>query len=100
MAEVEIAIIGAGAAGLMAGRELARAGKQVLILEARERLGGRIEALDTRVFGYPAEGGAEYVHGVTPLTHRLAQEAGLTLMPREGEAWSALQGRLSRRLPT
>jgi monoamine oxidase len=97
MAEVEIAIIGAGAAGLMAGRELARAGKQVLILEARERLGGRIEALDTRVFGYPAEGGAEYVHGVTPLTHRLAQEAGLTLMPREGEAWSALQGRLSRR---
>jgi monoamine oxidase len=38
-------IVGAGAAGLMTARELARAGKKVTILEARDRCGGRIYTL-------------------------------------------------------
>ena len=41
----EIIIIGAGAAGLMSARELAKAGKKVVILEARNRIGGRILSL-------------------------------------------------------
>lgn len=59
-----IVIVGAGAAGLMAGRELARAGKKVTVLEARERCGGRIHPLPAAEFGYPADGGAEFVHAM------------------------------------
>jgi monoamine oxidase len=77
-------IVGAGAAGLMNARELARAGKQVVILEARDRCGGRIYQLSAQEFGYPAEGGAEFVHGAAPVTRALMREAGLSLLPIEG----------------
>jgi len=83
-----IAIVGAGAAGLMAARELARAGRRVTILEARERCGGRIHPLPASEFGYPADGGAEFVHGDAPVTHALLREAGLALQPIEGTQWS------------
>ena len=61
-----IVVIGAGAAGLMAARELAAAGRRVTILEARERCGGRIWPLPASEFGYAAEGGAEFIHGEAP----------------------------------
>jgi monoamine oxidase len=96
MKKARVVIIGAGAAGLMAARELARAGNEVTVLEARNRTGGRIYPLDEKEFGYPAQGGAEFVHGAAPLTHSLAREAGLTLAPREGEAWIARGGKLSQ----
>src|SRR5882724_9260228 len=71
-----IVVVGAGAAGLMAARELARAGQRVIIVEARDRCGGRIYPMPTAEFGYPAEGGAEFVHGEAPVTHGLLREAG------------------------
>ncbi|BAR56275.1 monoamine oxidase [Bradyrhizobium diazoefficiens] len=82
-----IVIVGAGAAGLMAGRELARAGKKVTVLEARERCGGRIHPLPAAEFGYPADGGAEFVHGDAPVTRALLREAGLSLQEIEGTLW-------------
>jgi monoamine oxidase len=88
-------VVGAGAAGLMTARELARAGKRVTILEARDRCGGRIEPLPAEQFGYPAEGGAEFVHGAAPVTRSLMGEAGLSLQPRGGSRWSTRTGVLS-----
>src|SRR5579862_3031563 len=83
-----IVVIGAGAAGLIAAHELGRAGKTVTILEARDRCGGRIYPLPTQEFGYPAEGGAEFVHGAAPVTRAVMREAGLALLPRAGTRWS------------
>lgn len=83
-----IVIVGAGAAGLMAARELARAGRRVTILEARERCGGRIHPLPASQFGYAADGGAEFVHGEAPVTRGLAREANLSLQEIKGTQWS------------
>jgi monoamine oxidase len=87
-----VLVIGAGAAGLMAGRTLARAGCRVTVLEARERLGGRIWALPEQEFGYRAEGGPEFVHGAAPVTRRLVREGGLSWRPRFGARWAARNG--------
>src|SRR5438270_2769635 len=87
-------IVGAGAAGLMTARELARAGKGVTIVEARDRCGGRIYSLPIEEFGYAAEGGAEFVHGPAPVTRALMREAGVSLLPSGGTRWSTRTGRL------
>lgn len=71
MDQADVIIIGAGAAGLMAGRELIKAGKTVLLLEARNRTGGRI----------CQHTGAEFVHGKLPITLSLLEEAGIPYYP-------------------
>ena len=45
MKNTEVIIIGAGATGLMAAHELSKAGKRMIVLEARNRTGGRIHTL-------------------------------------------------------
>src|SRR3990170_6597102 len=74
-------IVGAGAAGLMCARELRRAGKQVLALEAGTRAGGRILTLYDTSAGVPLELGAEFIHGDAPETRRLLDEARLATIP-------------------
>jgi len=90
-----IIVVGAGAAGLMVARELARAGRPVTILEARDRCGGRIHPLPEAGFGYAAEGGAEFVHGEAPVTRGLLREAGLSLLPLEGRRWRVRNGKFT-----
>lgn len=56
-------VVGAGAAGLGAAREIANGGKSVLILEGRDRIGGRMWT-DTTSMSIPFERGAELIHGM------------------------------------
>jgi len=67
-------VIGAGVAGLSAARELAAAGRDVLVLEARDRIGGRIRTID--LAGAIVDLGASWLHGPhqNPLTAFLAEE--------------------------
>ncbi len=93
--QADVIVIGAGASGLMAAHELSKAGKKVFLLEARERIGGRIYPLDEKEWGYPAQGGAEFVHGLAPVTKRIAEECGMTLIPTQGDMWDVVDGHLT-----
>src|SRR5436190_22928900 len=77
MTDPQVGIIGAGVAGLTAARELSAAGARVLVLEARDRLGGRVMTHHTA--DGPVELGAEFVHGAFPETLAVVQEGGLRL---------------------
>lgn len=94
MSEYDILIIGAGAAGLMAARKLAHAGKRVGILEARHRAGGRIYTFSDGGFTAPTEGGAEFLHGDVALSQSLLQEAGILCHDTAGSNYEVNQGRL------
>ncbi|GAB2691871.1 NAD(P)/FAD-dependent oxidoreductase [Mucilaginibacter koreensis] len=96
MEHAEIIVIGAGAAGLMAAFTLAKAGKRVIVLEARNRTGGRIHTLNHTLFFKNAELGAEFIHGDLPLTLSLTKEAGLKIEPAGGEMWRVKNGTFSK----
>ena len=70
----DILVIGAGIAGLRAAEVLVKAGKKVIVLEGRDRLGGRI--VTDRSLGVPLDLGASWIHGVTgnPVAARASVE--------------------------
>jgi monoamine oxidase len=91
--EYDIAIVGAGVAGLVAGRILATAGQRVALIEARNRVGGRIYT--TRVgdpASIPIELGAEFIHGLPQETWGLLREAQLEVYEIDGGRVCASDG--------
>jgi monoamine oxidase len=78
-ASFDAIVIGAGAAGLAAARELSQRGLRLVLLEARGRLGGRVHTVRDPSWPVPVELGAEFVHGGAPSTHRVARAGGLIL---------------------
>ena len=75
-------IIGGGIAGLTAARHLTEAGLHVTLLEARDRVGGRIRTHTTAEF--PVELGAEFVHGRPQEILALAAEGAVPIVPVKG----------------
>ncbi|MBV8784720.1 MAG: FAD-dependent oxidoreductase [Gammaproteobacteria bacterium] len=74
--QFEVLVIGAGAAGLAAAAELAAAGRSTLVLEARDRLGGRIWTRPEAGLAVPVELGAEFIHGAAAATRTRLALAG------------------------
>lgn len=78
----KVIVLGAGLAGLVAGYELAQAGHDVMILEARARPGGRVQTLRVPFSdGLHAEAGALFVPDIHSLTLRYVKLFGLSLDP-------------------
>lgn len=88
--EFDVLVIGAGAAGLNAGRLLAQAGRSVAILEARNRVGGRIWtrqiSRENSPLRTPIELGAEFIHGLPPETWSLIKESALSTYEIDGSS--------------
>lgn len=83
--QADVAVVGAGIAGLVAATELASAGREVIVLEARDRVGGRV--LNTEIGGEPNELGGQWVAPYQSEMHALIADLGLELFHsyREGD---------------
>ncbi|WP_428151174.1 flavin monoamine oxidase family protein [Brevundimonas sp.] len=111
---IDVAVIGAGSAGLSAARRLARAGVAVVVLEARDRIGGRAHTVDHE--GMPVDLGCGWLHSADAnVLSAIGREAGfaidetpppwrqqafnLGVTPQEqaafGEAWAAFDERVA-----
>jgi monoamine oxidase len=92
----DVIVIGAGAAGMAAAVELAAAGFSVSILEARDRIGGRIFTQRDRSFDAPIELGAEFIHGLPPEIWQLLQKRKVSITEVSGDNWCADEAGLCR----
>jgi monoamine oxidase len=95
-ASFDVIVLGAGAAGLAAAAELARAGRSVLLLEARERVGGRCWTRRMAGLEIPVELGAEFIHGEAQATHALLRQAGIAAVDSTREQRYLDGGKLRR----
>jgi monoamine oxidase len=95
----DVLIIGAGAAGLLAMKELLAAGYSVCLLEAASTPGGRIGTISENGFEHPIETGAEFIHGNLPLTLNLLKEANVHTIPLKGKMIGIINGEWNRKEP-
>ena len=82
-------------AGLAAARRLIEAGVSTALLEARDRVGGRIHTIRDERTPIPIELGAEFVHGSAPEVVEIAQDSKLVICDIHGERWSSRRGKLT-----
>lgn len=83
----DVVVIGAGAAGLAAARMLAQAGVDVIVLEARDRVGGRAYSFFDANGDVSIELGAEFIHGSAAATFTLMRETGTRALDDGGQSF-------------
>src|SRR5665213_2546711 len=89
----DVIVLGAGIAGLTAARQLAQSGLRVRVIEARDRVGGRI--FTQHIGAESVELGAEFVHGKPPILWSLMEEAGLQTDELKGKHFCWEQNQLA-----
>src|SRR3954449_1443543 len=94
----DVIIVGAGVAGVATARELANQGLTVTVLEARDRIGGRVFSAQPPGWPVPVEFGAEFVHGGSPAVLEVIKKAGLQSKSAAGEMSWVEKGEI-RRVP-
>jgi len=92
IATADVIVVGGGAAGLAAARDLAARSFRVVVLEARDRLGGRIWSSTPRKDLVPAELGAEFIHGRAPQTMALLRAANQRAISFTGAFFASHNG--------
>jgi monoamine oxidase len=92
----DVVIIGAGAAGLTAAVELAEAGFPVTLIEARDRIGGRVFTVHDPSLQTAIELGAEFIHGVQSEILEPLKKANIAFDEVHGDNWCVQDGKLTR----
>ena len=90
----DVVIIGAGVSGLSAACELRKSGLSILLLEARDHIGGRVWTRHEPGMSAPIELGAEFIHGRVPETFELLHEVGKAALDTSGAHWTLRDGKL------
>jgi monoamine oxidase len=93
----DVIVIGAGVAGLAAAARLGEAGRSVLLLEARDRVGGRVHTRYEPGLAAPVELGAEYIHGHAPVAVGWLARAGAFPIEAPDTHWRLEGGSLNNR---
>jgi monoamine oxidase len=89
-----VVVVGAGLSGLYASHLLAQAGQHVLLVEARERLGGRILSQGPTQSGHRVDLGPSWFWpGMNPRTQRLLAKLGLASFPQHTHGAAVIEGR-------
>jgi monoamine oxidase len=91
----DVIVVGAGAAGLTAAAELAEAGLSVIVLEARDRIGGRMFTRHEPHSTVPIELGAEFIHGRPPEIWDALREHKVPITEVGGDNWCVRKGRIA-----
>src|SRR3954469_21796507 len=92
----DVVIIGAGVSGLSAASELRKSGLSILVLEARDHIGGRAWTRHEPGLSAPIELGAEFIHGRVSETFELLHEVGKAALDTSGAHWTLRDGKLAQ----
>lgn len=85
--EIPVIVVGAGVSGLAAAIDLGRSGVPVIVLEARDRIGGRVYTRHDPGCEAPIEFGAEFIHGKPPEIWELLEKHGKIVNEVQGDNW-------------
>lgn len=95
--QADVVVLGAGAAGLAAARVLSKAGVTAIVLEARNRVGGRVLTREDVGLPVPIDLGGEFIHGTAAITFDLLRAAGTVAIDTGGESFVYEDGALRTR---